>query len=502
MSFTSAISRTKPEDALVSDRGAQWIAMQPHWELVEALLGGTPAMREAGHTYLPQYPEEDQDNYFNRLKRTTLTNYFKKSLRTLSAKPFMRPLEIKDLPSRLEPLLTDADKEGNSLHVFAHRSFRTGLSKGLSHILVDFPRTSSPDGTLFGQRNSNAGPYFRHVAPENLIAGYANVINGEEQYTHARIWMRSIQRVAQFGETIVDEILVLEPGVNQLWRLVDSDKEEWVLIDEWETGIDWVPLVTFYADRTAFLEADPPLIDLAHLNVAHWQSSSDQTNVLTVARFPILGASGVTSLNDSDHATPNRHRIGPHQVLTADDPQSRFYYVEHSGNAIQSGREHLLDLKDEMAMLGMELVMRGTRASRVTATAHAIDKAEADTALSQMAVDYEEALNQALRYANAWFPGEDRTARAGTAALASDFGLSMRDVEEVGQLMTARQNGYITHDTLLRELKRRAVLSDDFDIALEIQRLGQETPPAPRQGGPAPTGPGQPNPDPPLRAAQ
>jgi hypothetical protein len=488
-------SRNDPDDATVADRGSAWMAMQPSWQLIETVLGGTAAMRSAGPMYLPQYPEEDNENYSHRLNRSVLTNYLKKSLRSLAAKPFMKPMTIKNMAPGLEHLLVDADREGNSLHVFSHRNFRAGMSKGLSHILVDFPRVSSPDGTMAGQRSSRAAPYLRQVAAENVIAGYADVIDGEEQYTHVRILMQSVRRIGSFGERMVNEILVMEPGVNQIWLLVDQDKDEWVMTDEWNTSLDFVPLVTFYADRIGFLEADPPLIDVANLNVAHWQSESDQTNVLTVTRFPILGASGVTSISQSDQPTPSTHRIGPHQVLTASDPQSRFYYVEHTGAAIAAGAAHGAHLEDAMAELAMDLVLRG-RSGRITATAHSIDKAEADTALSQMAVDYEEAINQALRYANAW-QGNDSKLRfksAGECQLASDFGLSLRDSQEVRDLMEARANGWITHESLLRELKRRSVLNDDFDIVLELAALAKETPVDEGEdgGSPSPSSPTEP----------
>jgi hypothetical protein len=406
-------------------------------------------------------------------------------------------------------LLKDSDREGNSLHVFSHRNFRAGMSKGLAHILVDFPRFSSPDGTLAGQRNSGAAPYFRQVAAENVIAAYADVVNGQEQYTHVRIWMQSVQRAAQFGEIIVDEILVLEPGKNQLWRLTDPEKELWTKIDEWLTGISFVPLVTFYADRTGFLEADPPMLDVAHLNVAHWQSESDQTNVLTVTRFPILGASGVTSINQSDHASPSRHRIGPHQVLTASDPQSRFYYVEHTGAAIAAGAAHGQHLEDAMAELAMDLVLRG-RSGRITATAHSIDKGEADTALNQMAVDFKEAIEQALRYASAWQAEGDAAQRkalsesAGEPKVASNFGLSLRDSQEARDLMEARKHGWITHETLLKEFKRRSILNDEFDIVVELATLAKEPAKAAVGEDGKPLPPADPN-DPnanPLRAVQ
>jgi hypothetical protein len=45
--------------------------------------------------------------------------------------------------------------------------------------------------------------------------------------------------------------------------------------------------------RCAFGDGEPPLLDLAYLNVKHWQSQSDQDNILHIARVPILALIGV-----------------------------------------------------------------------------------------------------------------------------------------------------------------------------------------------------------------
>ena len=46
--------------------------MAKHWPLIDALLGGTPAMRAAGLAYLPQQPRENDEDYAYRLSTATL----------------------------------------------------------------------------------------------------------------------------------------------------------------------------------------------------------------------------------------------------------------------------------------------------------------------------------------------------------------------------------------------------------------------------------------------
>ena len=57
-------------------------------ELAKALLGGTSAMRAAGETYLPRWPNEDQTAYTCRLKVSTLFPAYKRTVATLAGKPF------------------------------------------------------------------------------------------------------------------------------------------------------------------------------------------------------------------------------------------------------------------------------------------------------------------------------------------------------------------------------------------------------------------------------
>ena len=67
-------------------------AMQPDWDLTRALLGGTKAMRASGVRYLPKWPLETQQDYDCRLDVAVLFPAYQRTIKTLSAKPFSKPL--------------------------------------------------------------------------------------------------------------------------------------------------------------------------------------------------------------------------------------------------------------------------------------------------------------------------------------------------------------------------------------------------------------------------
>ena len=102
-----------------------------------------------------------------------------------------------------------------------------------------------------------------------------------------------------------------------------------------------------------------------------------------IARVPILFARAL-----GGHEGPLE--IGPNRLIIADDPSADLKFIEHSGAAIQAGRQDLVDLEDKMAVMGLELLT--PRATHPTATGRAIDQAH-DRAMLHTAL---QSLNDSL----------------------------------------------------------------------------------------------------------
>ena len=123
-------------------------------------------------------------------------------------------------------------------------------------------------------------------------------------------------------------------------------------------GVDVVPFVFFYGLREDFGIGKPPLLELAHMNIEHWQSASDQQNILHVARVPLLFARGF--------GATDKIVVGSKAATVAEDAKAELKFVEHSGAAIESGRQSIRDLEDRMRQVGAELLTE--RQGELTAT--------------------------------------------------------------------------------------------------------------------------------------
>lgn len=420
---------------------AAYTRMSGKWELPRALMGGTPAMRMLAYKFLPRHPAESGRHWHARLQRSVLRNFFRRTVQSLTGKVFARPLQFgQDVPPRLQALMEDVDLTGRNLHVFARDVFEDALVHGLSHILVDYPRVA-PGQTLADERALGARPYAVHVKAEQVIGWRLDDSGGQPRLTQLRLRETAVEGDGAFGEHSVERIRVLEPGTWTLWQ--QSPDGDWAVIDSGESSLADIPLVTVYTGRIGMLEAEPPLDDLAWLNLEHWQVRSDQRNALNVTSFPILAAAGWTK-------DDGQVEFGPNKFLTTADPAGKFYYVESGGAHLAAGRAELEALEDSMRLFGLQFETRATP----TATGRRIDAAEGAAPLQAWALGLADAVEQMLVYFARWEGLED----GGSVSLGGD--LVPLEAAELEALVHARASGDLGRDAFLGELKRRGVLGE------------------------------------------
>lgn len=461
------------------------------WDLPRSLWGGTAAIRQKRTTYLPQEPGESDAAYDNRLYRSFLFNAFRRTITNVNGKIFSKALVLDDdVPSNIKLWTENVDLAGRNLDTLASDVLIDGLQTGLSHVLVDMQaplNTIDAEGnprppTVAEERIAGRRPYFVHIKPENLIGWRSEVISGVETLTQIRIKECITIPDGEFGEMTVERIRVLWPDRFAVYEK-PAGSSDWQLVQEGPVTLGFIPLATFYAGRTSFMRAEPPLQDLADLNVMHWQSSSDQRHILHFARAPFIFGAGFTkeeveAMTKSSASSRNNSvqsggvAIGPNRMIMATQPEAKLQVIEHTGKAIEAGRVDLQDIEDRMRIMGLELFL--TKPGNVTATGRAIDANEVNSQVKAWALSLKDTLEQALGFMAQWSGmGEDA---GGSITINTDYGITLQGAQDGADLLKARQTGDISKETFWAEWKRRGILSDDFDPAQERAHLEDEMP--------------------------
>jgi len=416
----------------VAEPSPRWKSMSADLDMIHDVMGGTRQMRQAGLRWLPKEHSETWEAWRARLNRSVLFNGLARTIAALSGRPFGQDVTVIDAHPMITDFIKNMDGKGCSLTTLAGQMLRLMLRDGLVHVLVD----TKPDGS---------SPYCVLVEASQMIGLRRAPDTG--QITQARIRERILAQTGHFSDEWKDQIRVLEPEQWAIFRQDERKPSTWRQHQSGRMDISHVPIVECAVNADASMITQPPLMDLAWLNIAHWQSSSDQRHILHITRVPILFAKGMD-------ASDSQIEIGPNRIIIAEDNSADIKFVEHSGAAIAAGHQDLLDLEEKMAVMGLDLIAR--RPGQPTATEKAIDHAQSNAFLHMLVDDLRDHLNAVLRLAALWFGLPE--AAAGQVVLPKHFPISQQKSDQAHDLLDKHKTG-MPADDFLTAVERNGIFN-------------------------------------------
>lgn len=445
-----------------------WRRMQTSWGQINALLGGTKTMRAARTTYLPQFEKESNKNYEARLVLSFLYPGYSHAINGIIAQPFARPVVIHDEPEYLKPITDDVDGTGKNFTGLLSEVFRLANNYGVAHILVDYSAVSTDqERSIADDEALNARPVMRAISPQSLI-GWRHDKDGRLE--QIRIKETTEENVGDFGVQSVEQIRYID---QTSWKIYRKDKaDNWLVHQEGQMSsngnpLGFVPLVTFYVgEKAGDFEAYPPHQSLADINVAHWQSMSDQRHIEHFARVPLLFGWGMTDEEREGVV------IAPSSFIGASSERAGLGYVEHSGKAIEAGRVDLHDLEEVMRALGAMPFLLSPPGD-VKATTVAISESKSNSEIHKWIRDFESGATLVLSYSATW-QGEELPEDT-RVDIYQDFQLPLGPgTSEADLLLRSYAMGLIDKETLLKEYQRRNLISEQEEIDDIIARAEAE----------------------------
>lgn len=446
--------------------------LNERWSIVRALRGGTLAMRAAGSQFLPQEKKEEAADYQRRLARSFLFAAYTDSVDKVTAKPFAREVQLrnaKGLHEQLAMIEHDTDRNGTTLSASAHTCMTLAIDHGMVHAFVDYPRVDGQP-SVADERAARIHPTILPISPSDVIGWQSEQDpTGAERLTQVRIVETVHEANGEYDSAEVEQVRVLTP---QGWELHRQIKDMWQQVDagEW-VGLSGgeIPFVTAYLTPIGFMQATPAMEDLAHLNIAHWQSSSDQRNILRFARAGLLFVKGMTLDEIEEQGGLS---IGPSSSLIAHNEAADARVVEHSGSAIDAGARDLESLEQKMQVLGLQPFHRLTGGS--TATEKMIDERRTETEVQSWIKAMERLLidcyGMAARWLNTTLPDHFQ------ADIYSDFVVPSMLAVDLDTLLKMRMSGNLDLQTFLTEIKRRGIFGEGTTEEEIMARLETEGP--------------------------
>jgi len=438
-----------------------------YWKAISdlpiTLLGGTRAMKAAGKKYLPKDSLEKEANYKNRVSRSTLVNFFKKTISFLGGQVFSKDIVISDdAPGVINMIRNDVDLNGNTIDTFCKRHFEKGLGEGVCSIYVDTNNKDKSYTSKAEETEDGIRPYLRMISGNDIFA----FVDENGILLQVRIKETVQEKVGKFGVEVIEQIRVIEPGLWEIYRQ-DSKKKTWSIYEAGTTNLSYIPIVAFIpGEQLSILTGETPLIDLAELNLDHWQSKSDQTNILHVARVPMLFCKQV-DLSTVESSV--------HSAICSDGPQAEIKWVEINGKSIEVGQKDLTEIEAKAALYGLQQLI--PRSGNQTATEKAITSAESNSSLGCWVGIEEMCIRRAMEMV-CDYEGVKEQFDYSMISLNKDFTAGIIDAETITLYIGMVEKGILSAQSAFNEIKKKGLLSEELDwidILAEMENEKQNT---------------------------
>lgn len=420
-------------------------------------------------TYLRVINPDDRDidnlrRNAQYIKCAVLMNVTKRTQQGMSGLMFAKRPKV-ELSPTIEYLNDDADGSGIKLEQQMKSVAKNTIATGRHGLLAEFPATDSPSNVRDVQNGNRA--YIQPYKAENIINWRTKSVGAKKMLT--------LVVLREFIEVEVDEF---ELEVREIYRVLKLDENglytvEVHLMDEGQTiehyepknglgaRMDYIPFCFVGAEDNDESIDHPPLYDIAALNMGHYRNSADVEENSFFASQMTITAAGLTQ-QWIDDVWQGKATIGSRAVLTGNEGAS-FGSIQASESNL--ARSLMEDKQKQMTLLGAKLIEPSGQ--NKTATQSAIDAADANSVLSCIAANVEDAYKKVIGYVQDFMNDSGEV----MIEFSTEFVDPELDPQEITALLQAYVQGAMSLDSFLWNMKRGGRLSPERTLEQESDMI-------------------------------
>jgi hypothetical protein len=449
-------------------------ALKASYELIRDCLAGEQTIKSKRTKYLPQpnpedTSEENTARYNAYLTRAVFYNVAQRTQAGLVGQVFLRDPAV-EVPTLLDPVLTDATGSGVPLDQLAQELTGFGVAHGRGGIYIDYPSVEAPvesegneevaAATVEQLESGEVRPVIRAIPPLDII-----------NWRIKRRGASLILSLVVFREDQIVEDDGFETKKQDQWRVLRLDANDEYVVEIYRNKIGTKPDETYMPrDHTgarlreiafSFIGAvnnDPkpgpmPMYDLCSINIGHFRNSADYEEAAYMLGQPTGWFSGLTEAWVKD-VLGGKVPLGSRAIIPLPQQASAGLLQVQPNTMCKEA----MDQKEaQMLALGAKLV-EGSQVQR-TATEADIDNISETSVLSSVAKNVGSAIEFALTWCLRFTGGEAKM----KYDLNTEFDLVNLSPEERKTLLAEYQAGAITFEEYRSALRKGGIayLPDD-----------------------------------------
>ncbi|QLE47975.1 DUF4055 domain-containing protein [Nostoc sp. C057] len=410
--------------------------------------------------YLPKETKEPPQAWSDRIRRTTFDNRFEPAIKDYAGLLSVFSLNDDTAQSILDNQ-NNIDLMGNDLWTFFHEVDQYCLRDGWCGVMVEHPPEDPNINSQADLLESDRRPYLVLVDRRDILNWQTTKINGKPQLTRVTIRETRLEPDGDYGEKEAVYYRVLIPGEYFVFQIIEGKGEaQLLLVEQGTTSLAEIPLVYYSVTESGLFNAKAPFLNLAKLNIEHFQKRSQLNEVLRKCNLPVPVRKGLIRTVDDIKKVPPLV-IGPNSVL--DIPaDGDFFFAEPSGVAIAASKDDIKNLEAAMDRMTLDFLTSGEH--QKTATEVLLDSTKTSANLKGVARRKESAMQQIFKL---WVAYTGETEGGGITQDEDLLSVPLTP-EQIDKLESLANLGFISQRTLLLLLQRGKTLPRQFDIDAEV----------------------------------
>jgi hypothetical protein len=226
--------------------------------------------------------------------------------------------------------------------------------------------------------------------------------------------------------------------------------------------------VWYGASTSRFAQGDLPMNGLAELSVQHFQLRSDLQELIHKCSMPVPVRKGAPI---GANGRPAPLILGPNTAVDLQDNGS-FEFAEPTGRSIERHQAEIRHLEELMDRSGLNFLYG---ANIKTATEAALRASQISSQVSSLIRNKVSSFATVMRLWAA-YAGE-------LATLTPESGMAINDslinrpltASDIAQMVNLYGAGLLSKRTVLEELQRGGTLDPDLKIAIELERIKEDS---------------------------
>lgn len=454
----------------------------PDYELIRDCLKGQREIKKRGTKYLPDPDETEPDaveraaRYKAYLLRSVFYGVTGRTLRGLVGLVFDKDPAI-EIPDLLKPVKEDATGSGTSLFQQSQAALADVVSLGRAGVLTDYPRTAGPTNRKDALEGNIRPTIIRYKAEDiinwrtrsvgakvllSLVVLKESYVIEDDGFAETAGTQHRVLRLTPEGIYTVELHKDIEqPGVPQIEAFTPTDGKGQPLRE--------IPFSFIGAEDNDPKVDQPPLLDLAELNIAHYRNSADYEESAFIVGQPTPVMAGL-SKQWVDEVFKGKVRLGSRaaiplpaggsaELLQADPNTLAFTAMEHK--------------EKQMIALGAKLIENtGTQQTATEATQdNVMDNSVLGTCARNVSMAYRKALNWAWLYMTGQVVDDPKVI---DYELNTDFASRGLTAQDRQQIVQAWVQNAITWEEMRWNLKRTGMAYEDDEVAKDAIASAKE----------------------------